>query len=60
MDMIEAIEEMIAELKGEGPPRCKYSRSKRTDKNYFARIDEHGLVELTYILPLEWEEDNYR
>jgi hypothetical protein len=60
MDMIEIIAEMIAELKGEEPPRCKYFRSKRTDKNYFARIDEHGLFELTYILPLEWEEDNYR
>lgn len=60
MDMIETIAEMIAELKGEGPPRCKYFRGKRTNKNYFARIGEHGLVELTYILPLEWKEDNHR
>ena len=60
MDMIEIIEEMIAELKGEGPPRCKYFRSKRTDKSYMARVGVDGLVELTYILPLEWEEDNHR
>jgi hypothetical protein len=60
MDMIEAIDEMIAELKGEGPPRCKYFRSKRTDKNYMARVGVDGLVELTYILPLEWEEDEHR
>lgn len=59
MDMIEVIEEMIAELRGEGPPRCKYFRSKRTDKNYMARVGVDGLVELTYILPLEWEEDEY-
>lgn len=60
MDMLETIVEMIEELSGKRPPKPKNARSKRTDKHYFARIDEHGLVELTYIIPLEWEDDNHR
>ncbi len=59
-DIFQLAEELIAELQGNGTPRPANPKSKRTDKNYMARIDERGEAELTNILPLEWGEEEYR
>lgn len=59
-DILEAIEEKIAELNGERIPRRKPSRSKRTDKRYLVWPDEYGGYELTYIGSPDEEEDEYR
>ena len=59
-DIFQVVDELIAELQGKGAPRPTNPKSIRTDKNYIARIDERGEVELTYILRLESGEEEYR
>jgi hypothetical protein len=48
--IFEPIDETIADYNSDGTPRNKNSWKKRIDKRYIVRIDEHGEVELTYIL----------
>ena len=58
--IFDPIDESIADYNSDGTPRNKNSWKKRIDKRYIVRIDEHGEVELTYILGQDWVNSEYR